>query len=418
MGATSYVTGGNTRTVANVFVPLTFAGLFAVLSLVDQSSYGLGPTATATVAVISAAIALMLISPWLTVVVCALVVIPVVLAKVTFFGVAALLLPLTAGYMVVRGWQAAAYVFMTVVAFLLSGALITVEVSRSVLVSSILFWTVAGVIAVGGGHLVHYFVQREANLKERNRQVLDELRTELSRELHDSVGGVLTRVSLLAQQARMSNPEQTSANLNQIVAETNVASGEVRLLLSRLRALDDRMLRRQRPRRSDVTAPDHKQSTPEGFSTRGIPRTVHQSIRRFSEQLSAYGFNVTTHTDPAALDELGRHSKVISRLFHEALLNTVKYADPNEAVSVTAALTGPRTVEICLSNQIADSYGNHTDSSGFGLGSLSREVATAGGTLTTTHESTGHNMARWTMRTVLPVDDSPCAGSADPNEGA
>ena len=91
----------DTQTVGRSIIPLTLAGLFALASLLDQSTYALGPAAVVIVLVISVGIALIVVTPWIAVGVCALMVVVSVIVDVTFFGVAALLLPVTAGYMVV-----------------------------------------------------------------------------------------------------------------------------------------------------------------------------------------------------------------------------------------------------------------------------------------------------------------------------
>lgn len=337
----------------------------------------------------------MVVTPWITVGICGLAVVGSVIVDMTFFGVAALLLPVTAGYMVVRGATWAAYAFMVAMAVLLSGAVMTSEVSQAVLVSSVVFWLIAGAIALGGGHLVRYLLIREARVAERARLSLDELRTELSRDLHDSIGGVLTRVSLLAQQARMSEPAKVTANLDQIVSEAHSATGEVRVLISRLRTLDDKIYGVRPPREAE---PKRRATEREATST--ASEDVQRTIRRFTEQLDAYGFDVDVRATPGGIDALQSYTEVVSRLFNEALLNTVKYAEPESPVSLVINVDDHVTVR--LSNVIREDA-SRADSSGFGLDSLSRDVATHGGSLTTSQEGTYGNKRQWVMLTRLPT---------------
>lgn len=383
------------HTVRSSIIPLTLAGLFALSSLLDQSTYTLGLDAVIIVLVISAGIALMAVNPWITVGVCALAVIATVMVDVTFFGVAALLLPMTAGYMVVRGTQGAAYAFMLVVAVLLSGAVMTSEVSYEVLVSSVMFWVIAGVIALGGGHLVRHLLLREARIKERARLTLDELRTELSRDLHDSIGGVLTRVSLLAQQARMSEPAKVAANLEQIVKETHFATGEIRVLLSRLRTLDDKIQGARPSRDIEQTCGDKVCA-----ATTTTVEDIRCTILRFSNQLDAYGFAVEVYAAPSGISVLQNYSGVVNRLFHEALLNTVKYADPESPVRLIVDLNDNATV--VFSNAIREDA-SCADSSGFGLASLARDFIAHGGSLTITRERSHEGKEQWVLLTQLPV---------------
>lgn len=385
----------DTQTVGSRIIPLTLAGLFALASLLDQSTYALGLAAVVIVLVISVGIALMVVTPWIAVGVCALMVVVSVIVDVTFFGVAALLLPVTAGYMVVRGTKWAGYAFMITVAVLLSGAVVTSEVSQAVLVSSVVFWLMAGAIALGGGHLVRYLLIREARVAERARLSLDELRTELSRDLHDSIGGVLTRVSLLAQQSRMSEPAKVTANLDQIVSEAHSATGEVRVLISRLRTLDDKIDGARPPRQTEST-----RGATEREATTTASEDVKRTIRRFTEQLEAYGFDVDVHATPAGIHALQSYTGVVSRLFNEALLNTVKYAEPESPVSLSVDVDDHILVR--LSNVIREDA-SRADSSGFGLDSLSRDVATHGGLLTTAREGAHGNKRQWVMLTRLPV---------------
>ena len=385
----------DSQTVGSSIIPLTLAGRFAVSSVLDQSTYSVGLGAVLIVLMISAAIALMIVTPWITVGICGLAVVGSVIVDMTFFGVAALLLPVTAGYMVVRGATWAAYAFMVAVAVLLSGAVMTSEVSRAVLVSSVVFWLIAGAIALGGGHLVRYLLIREARLTERARLSLDELRTELSRDLHDSIGGVLTRVSLLAQQARMSEPAKVTANLDQIVSEAHSATGEVRVLISRLRTLDDKIYGVRPPREAEP-----KRRATEREATTTASDDVQRTIRRFTEQLDAYGFDVDVHATSAGIDALQSYTGVVSRLFNEALLNTVKYAEPESPVSLIIDVDDHITVR--LSNVIREDA-SRADSSGFGLDSLSRDVATHGGSLTTAREGAHGNKRQWVMLTRLPT---------------
>ena len=385
----------DSQTVGSWIIPLTLASLFALASLLDQSTYALGLEAVVIVLVISLGIALMVVTPWITVGVCALTVVASVIVDVTFFGVAALLLPVTAGYMVVRGAKWAAYAFMVTVAVLLSGAVMGSEVSQDVVVSSVVFWVIVGVIALGGGHLVQYLLMREARLQEQARLSLDELRTDLSRDLHDSIGGVLTRVSLLAQQARMSEPAKVTANLDQIVSEAHSATGEVRVLISRLRTLDDKIYGVRPPREVKPTRRNYER---EASATSA--EEVKRAVRRFSEQLDAYGFEVAVHAAPEAISALQTHAGVVNRLFHEALLNTVKYAAPDSPVRLMIDGKGP--VVIRFSNAIrADT--TCTDSSGFGLESLSRDFVAHDGSLMTSRESVGDGKEMWVMRAQLPL---------------
>lgn len=385
----------DTQTIGSSIIPLTLAGLFALASLLDQSTYALGPAAVVIVLVISVGIALIVVTPWIAVGVCALMVVVSVIVDVTFFGVAALLLPVTAGYMVVRGTKWAGYAFMMTVAVLLSGAVVTSEVSRAVLASSVVFWVIVGAIALGGGHLVRYLLMREARLKEQARLSLDALRTELSRDLHDSIGGVLTRVSLLAQQARMSEPAKVTANLDQIVNEAHSATGEVRVLISRLRTLDDKIHGARPPRDAEPTRDDNSYET---HAT--TEEEVQRAIRRFSEQLGAYGFEVNVHATPAGIGALHNYTGVVNRLLHEALLNTVKYADPESPVSFTVGLGDH--VSLVFSNAIREDA-SRADSSGFGLESLSRDLAAHGGSLAASRERPDGGKEQWVLAIQLPV---------------
>ena len=74
----------DSQTVGSWIIPLTLASLFALASLLDQSTYALGLEAVVIVLVISLGIALMVVTPWIAVGVCALMVVASVIVDVTF----------------------------------------------------------------------------------------------------------------------------------------------------------------------------------------------------------------------------------------------------------------------------------------------------------------------------------------------
>ncbi|PMB97378.1 MULTISPECIES: histidine kinase [Brevibacterium] len=325
-------------------------------------------------------------SPWIMVATVGFAGAYLIVTDTTFLGIASLLLPVVVAYFVARGLVKHAFALGIVflVAVMAPGVR---SYDASVFVSSLVFWTIILVLALGAGGFIRFLLRREEAAVEQNQKALDELSDQLSRDLHDSVGGVLTRVSLLAQQARASGGDKAAENLDLIVAETHAASSEVRLLLRRLRDVDD-MIRGDGAAEpgSDVPRPAKKPSAAARASDPVIahgPMTVRQLLRSYSDRLRVYGFAVESAVEPQASEALEQYVRLLGRLLDESILNTIKYASPDEPVH--AVFTRSEThVKVVLSNtESPEGNPNPADSSGLGLANLARDIEAAGGILTT-----------------------------------
>lgn len=326
------------------------------------------------------------LSPWVMVAAVACAGAYLFITNTTFLGIASMLLPVIVAYFVARGFVKPA--------FALSGLFVISAMApglhgydASIIVSSLVFWSVVFALALGAGGVIRFLLGREEAAVEQNRKALDELSDQLSRDLHDSVGGVLTRVSLLAQQARASGGGKAAENLDLIVAETHAASSEVRLLLRRLRDVDD-LIRSDGgvESGSDVPRSARKAATGTRASDPVVahgPMTVRQLLRSYSDRLRIYGFAVESAVEPQAAEALEQYNRLLGRLLDESILNTIKYASPDEPVH--AVFTRSEThVKVVLSNtESPEGNPNPADSSGLGLANLARDIEAAGGILTT-----------------------------------
>ncbi|MBD8020400.1 histidine kinase [Brevibacterium gallinarum] len=402
-------------------IPVLLALLLVGLGIMDSTQVELAEFPFVPLALLGIGLLTIPFSPWIMVGAVAGAGAYLFVTNTTFLGVASLLLPVVVAYFVARGFVKAAIVLSIV--FLVSVMAPGLRgYDTSILVSSLVFWAIILVLALGAGGFIRFLLEREEAAIEQNRKALDELSAQLSRDLHDSVGGVLTRVSLLAQQARASGGDKAAENLDLIVAETHAASSEVRLLLRRLRDVDD-LIRSEGAVEpgSDVPRPAKKPSTATRASDPVVahgPMTVRQLLRSYSDRLRVYGFAVESAVEPQAAEVLEQYIRLLGRLLDESILNTIKYASPDEPVH--AVFTQSEThVKVVLSNtESPEGNPNPADSSGLGLANLARDIEAAGGILTTGRltppvvEGAEATDSQWQLCVELPAAP---AGQPTPN---
>lgn len=403
-------------------VPILLALLLVGLGIMDATQVESADFPLIPLTLLGIGMVAIPLSPWIMVAAVACAGAYLFITNTTFLGIASMLLPVIVAYFVARGFVKPA--------FALSGLFVISAMApglhgydASIIVSSLVFWIVVFALALGAGGFIRFLLAREEAAVEQNQKALDELSDQLSRDLHDSVGGVLTRVSLLAQQARASGGDKAAENLDLIVAETHAASSEVRLLLRRLRDVDD-MIRGDgavEPGAADGPRPAKKPSTGARASDPVVahgPMTVRQLLRSYSDRLRVYGFAVESAVEPQAAEALEQYIRLLGRLLDESILNTIKYASPDEPVH--AVFTRSEThVKVVLSNtESPEGNPNPADSSGLGLANLARDIEAAGGILTTGRltppvvEGAEATDSQWQLCVELPAAP---AGQPTPN---
>lgn len=403
-------------------VPVLLALLLVGLGIMDATQVEVAEFPFIPLSLLGIGMLTIPFSPWIMVAAVGLAGAYLVITGTMFLGIASLLLPVSVAYFVARGLVKPAFALSIV--FLVSVIAPGIRsYDASVFVSSLVFWTMILVLALGAGGFIRFLLRREEAAVEQNQKALDELSDQLSRDLHDSVGGVLTRVSLLAQQARASGGDKAAENLDLIVAETHAASSEVRLLLRRLRDVDD-MIRGDgaaEPGVADGPRPAKKPSVAARASDPVVahgPMTVRQLLRSYSDRLRVYGFAVESAVEPQAAEALEQYIRLLGRLLDESILNTIKYASPDEPVH--AVFTRSEThVKVVLSNtESPEGNPNPADSSGLGLANLARDIEAAGGILTTGRltppvvEGVEATDSQWQLCVELPAAP---AGQPTPN---
>lgn len=368
-------------------VPVLLTSLLVVLAFVDATQAETADFPYAALIILGAGILTIPISPWILVGAVLLAGLTLIFIGSSFLGMASITVPIAATYLAARRQLRSAIALSVALLIAFSFPPVLLGYETSIVFSTLVFWTVVVTLAVVAGVLIRFVLDREEAASKQNQEALDRLSSQLSRDLHDSVGGVLTRVSLLAQQARASDADKAAENLDLIVAETHAASSEVRLLLSRLRDVDD-MIRGDAG--GDLTAAERVRSSKKPVSAKPGdpvvahgPMTVRQLLKSYSDRLRVYGFAVESAVEPQASEALEQYVRLLGRLLDESILNTIKYASPDEPVH--AVFTRSEThVKVVLSNtESPEGNPNPADSSGLGLANLARDIEAAGGILTT-----------------------------------
>lgn len=219
--------------------------------------------------------------------------------------------------------------------------------------------------------------RRRRELEERREQILAEVRTDLSRDLHDVVAHQLSVVTLQIMGHRdSSDPEELDLVLDRVQGATQQAQRE-------LEALGRVVL--------------------VGGGVDGV-LMPSQMLQRMTEELNAAGNKISARMDPALDDQPVSVRRSVVRLLQEGTTNVLRHAAPGAPVELEVRLTGshehPVGVEFVMANPHHDGPGRVPAlSSGLGLRGLADRVELTGGQL-----RAGRQGDRWVLRAFLPVN--------------
>lgn len=174
--------------------------------------------------------------------------------------------------------------------------------------SSTITFAIVALVAVGAGLLWRVAARRLSQQREESQQEIEELRLELARELHDTVAQSLSHAAMRAWMAAEDPgiPESTRQELAHIAEDCASSAGDLRQLLSTLRAGDS--------------------STTPGHGPLADANTLANSVEEHAVRLREQGLVV--HTDVRLGVVSAARSTTLAKVVREASNNIAKHAPP------------------------------------------------------------------------------------------
>ena len=295
-----------------------------------------------------------------------------VLTHLAFFFFAGRFLP--------AGYAAAAFVAATV-AYLPALQQHFADAATVDDVGGLVFETVMGLLFVPIGATVRASEQSRLAEARRAEERLEDLRLEISREMHDLIAYSMSQTALRAQRAAADASYPEAARQEFAALETTAADAlhELRLLL--------RTLRRAAPELAlDVT-----HATGLGH----VVTDLGAAVRAVSDDIAAAGFDVTYQCRGTASPTRSQAS-TLSRVAREMGANVVRHADPSTPVTLTLRL-GPETIRLVSTNRIRMTPGD-LPHSGSGVLGMRERLTAIGGELTTLADD-----GAWIVTATVPV---------------
>lgn len=244
-----------------------------------------------------------------------------------------------------------------------------------------IFHTTMGLLFIPMGAVVRASEQSRLAEARRAEERLEELRLEISREMHDLIAYSMSQTALRAQRAAADTSYPEAARQEFAALETTAADAlhELRLLL--------RTLRRAAPELAlDVT-----HATGLGH----VVTDLGAAVRAVSDDIAAAGFDVTYQCRGTASPTRSQAS-TLSRVAREMGANVVRHAEPSAPVTLTLRL-GPEAIRLVSTNRIRTTPGD-LPHSGSGVLGMRERLTAIGGELTTLADD-----GAWIVTATVPV---------------
>lgn len=245
----------------------------------------------------------------------------------------------------------------------------------------VIFHVITGLLLVPTGALIRSSERTRLAQAQQAEERLEELRMQISREMHDLIAYSMSQTALRAQRAAADTTYPAAARKEFAALETTAADAlhELRLLL--------RTLRRAAPE----LAPDVTQ----GVGTSNVVTDLGAAVRAVSDDIAAAGFDVTYRCRGNVAPTRSQAS-TLSRVAREMGANVVRHAEPNAPVTLTLRL-GPEVIRLVSTNRIRVAPGD-LPRSGSGVLGMRERLTAIGGELTTLTDD-----GSWIVTATVPV---------------
>ena len=253
------------------------------------------------------------------------------------------------------------------------------------------FHVIIGLLLVPTGGMIRSSEQNRLTQAQQAEERLEELRMQISREMHDLIAYSMSQTALRAQRAAADTTYPAAARKEFAALETTAADAlhELRLLL--------RTLRRAAPE----LAPDVTQ----GVGTSNVVTDLGAAVRAVSDDIAAAGFDVT-YRCRGNISPTRSQASTLSRVAREMGANVVRHAEPNAPVTLTLRL-GPEVIRLVSTNRIRVAPGD-LPRSGSGVLGMRERLTAIGGELTTLTDD-----GSWIVTATVPVSGTRALAPGD-----
>ena len=253
------------------------------------------------------------------------------------------------------------------------------------------FQITMGLIIIPIGSMMRASERSRLEEARQAEERLEELRLEISREMHDLIAYSMSQTALRAQRAAADTSYPEAARKDFAALEVTAADAlhELRLLL--------RTLRRAAPELAlDVT---------QAIGSGHVVTDLGAAVRAVSDDIAAAGFDITYQCGGNASPTRSQAS-TLSRVAREMGANVVRHAEPSAPVTMTLRL-GPEAIRLVSTNRIRMTPGD-LPHSGSGVLGMRERLTAIGGELTTLADD-----GAWIVTATVPVSSTraPLPGS-------
>ena len=285
-----------------------------------------------------------------------------------------------AGRFFSAGYATAVFI-STIATYLLSLRLYSSSIITPDDFAGMAFQAIMGILLIPIGATVRASERSRLDEARRAEERLEELRLEISREMHDLIAYSMSQTALRAQRAAADTTYPDAARSEFAALEVTAADAlhELRLLL--------RTLRRAAPELAlDVT---------QAIGSGHVVTDLGAAVRAVSDDIAAAGFDITYQCGGNASPTRSQAS-TLSRVAREMGANVVRHAEPTAPVTMTLRL-GPEAIRLVSTNRIRMTPAD-LPHSGSGVLGMRERLTAIGGELTTLADD-----GAWIVTATVPV---------------
>jgi len=271
-----------------------------------------------------------------------------------------------------RSVFAAIFLVLVVVSSMRSG-------ETDLMVAAVFWGTVIGVAWVIGDTVARHRAMHQV----AGRIELIEQRTELARDLHDTVAHDLSVISLQAQESLIRGTP-TVQDMEFVAEQSARAMNEMRSILHLLRSSD---------------------SAAETATWRLV--RLEEVVARSEQQLRRAGFRVTTSVEGDLAVVPFPIVRTLDKVAKEATNNIIKHAQPGASVAIMMGLDDGEVAVAFVNPLVRRAPAADPDRPTLGVTGMTERVSTLGGSL-----SSGPSSGHWLTRVRIPLQRG-CAATPE-----